>query len=88
MPPGNPDPRPTATVSVPMLAKFLRNPADAALRFHIRAASDWDSDDEEDFEPLISTKLNGWRLVRQTLESIARRSSDESASRLAARWRA
>ncbi len=78
--------RPTPTVSLGKLRKFLENPAAAALRYHLRANDEWDEGRDEDFEPLTSPKYVGNRLVKQTLQRIVQRAETESVADLAANW--
>jgi exonuclease V gamma subunit len=81
-----PEPRSARPVSCAILAKFLRNPAEAALRYHVRAARDWDSDDDESCEPLVSGKWSGVRFIEQMLRSIVHRAAVASTNQIEAEW--
>lgn len=78
--------RPTPTVSLKKLSKFLENPAAAALRYHLHADDEWDAGHDDDCEPLTSPKSVGDNLVRQTLVRIVQRAETESVSQLAVEW--
>jgi hypothetical protein len=68
------------------LRKFLENPAAAALRYHLRADDEWDEGVEEDFEPLVSPKYAGNRLVTQTLQRIVLEAEEQSVAKLTKSW--
>jgi exodeoxyribonuclease V gamma subunit len=78
--------RPTPTVSLAKLRSFLVNPAEAALKHHLRADDGWDDGRDEDFEPLTSSKFDGQRLIQNTLLRIVQRAETESVESLAAAW--
>lgn len=73
------------TISLRELARFLRCPADAALRRHLHLVED-DAIDPEDDEPFLTTALRAACLIRQSLSGFIARATKNGVAQALEEW--
>jgi exodeoxyribonuclease V gamma subunit len=74
------------TISINELARFLRCPAEGAIRRHVGLQDQEDSELQDD-EPFYTNLLDGLSLMRRFLERFVRRAVRESAEKALGQWR-
>ncbi|MBX9678371.1 MAG: exodeoxyribonuclease V subunit gamma [Gemmataceae bacterium] len=74
------------TIALRELRSYLKCPAEAMLKRHLRIDDEPESQDEEDYEPLTTSRLQGMRLVQQVLTQIVTKSAAGQLDQVLEEW--
>jgi exonuclease V gamma subunit len=85
-PPSRPSRPEAATVTIAELARFLRNPAEAALKRHLYLTKEEERELPRDDEPFFGSSQFAGHLTRQVLQSFVTEAAQESLSAAMEHW--